>query len=155
MPLAGRAVVEGVMQWAKRKCTSLPQFIFEDGDKGWEGLVKLCVRLNVVPTRLPKLLATPCQVGDFLAWKTRITATNSLRGLDKLERRTGHTKDNAMGIIREVHSLNKQIVRPAKNGLFSVDTRRSLHGLDSLSRYFSSKSKSPATRKSSRADSHL
>jgi hypothetical protein len=55
--LAGRAVVEGVMEWANRKYTRLPQFIFEDGDKGWEGLVKLCSRLNVVPTRLPKPLA--------------------------------------------------------------------------------------------------
>ena len=121
---AGRAVVEGVMEWAKRKCTSLPQFIFEDGDKGWEGLLLLCARLNVVPKRLPKPSATPCQVGDFLAWKTRITATNALRGLDKLARGTGADRDNAISIVREVHSLNKQIVRPVKNGVFSVDTLR-------------------------------
>lgn len=122
--LAGRAVVEGGIEWAKRKCTRLPQFIFEDGDEGWGGLVKLCLRLNVVPMRLPKSLATPCQVGDFLAWKTRITATNALSGLDRLNRATGPDRENAKNIIREVDSLNKQIVRPAKNGIFSVDTLR-------------------------------
>jgi len=122
--LAGRAVVEGVLEWAKRKGTVLPQIIFEHGDTGWEGLVELCARLNVVPIRLPKRLATPCQVGDFLAWKTRITATNALRGLDKLERKAGHCRENAVGIIREVGSLNMQLVRPVKNGIFSSDTLR-------------------------------
>jgi len=82
--LAGVFVVDQALGWAKRKGTKNLQIVFEDGDEGWGGLLKLCLQRNFVPVRLLKQTAIPCQVGDFLAWKTRITGTNALRHLSKM-----------------------------------------------------------------------
>jgi hypothetical protein len=81
--LAGCAVLESTLKWARKKSGQC-MFIFEDGDDGWEGLSKLCVRRQgITPNRIPKANAVPCQVGDMLAWKNRITATNSLRCMNQ------------------------------------------------------------------------
>src|SRR5207253_3229682 len=74
--LAGFAVIGQTVKWAKRKRVKNPEFVFEEGDEGWEGLVTICECVKVTPVRLPKAKAIPCQVGDMLAWKSRITATN-------------------------------------------------------------------------------
>lgn len=120
--LAGFTVIDQTLKWAKRKRVKPPEFIFEDGDDGWEGLVKLCVWDKITPIRLPKEKAVPCQVGDMLAWKSRITATNSLKKVRTMQQ-TGYDEEMANLMDADLASMNRLQVRP---GMFNLYTPESL-----------------------------
>jgi hypothetical protein len=92
-----------------------------DGDEGWEGLVKLCARLGVIPNRASKKIAIPCQAGDMLAWKTRITATNSLRyvGQMKESKEAHELAFIEASILNELRKRDGLMVRPVKT-VFSL-----------------------------------
>ncbi len=111
--LAGFSVVIHAMKWAKsREIKSPIEFIFEDGDEGWSGLRQLCSPDQVTPIRLPKEKAVPCQLGDLLAWKNRIAATNSLKLLSKVEGSDIPDIQSFNQIFTEMESLNKILTRP-------------------------------------------
>jgi hypothetical protein len=126
--LAGLFVVDQTLGWAKRKGTKNLKIVFEDGDEGWGGLVKLCIQRNVVPVRLPKQIAIPCQVGDLLAWKTRITGTNALHRISRME--IGTDPANAQfeldELISELNSLDRLLVRPGNTKIFSIASLRKI-----------------------------
>jgi hypothetical protein len=111
--LAGRFAVDQVLGWAKRKRTKNIRIVFEEGDEGWGGLLELCSHVStIVPIRVPKQDAIPCQVGDLIAWKTRITGTNALKTTDLNE------------LTKGLESLNKLMVRPGKPTIFSEESLR-------------------------------
>ncbi len=115
--LAGFTVSAEARKWAMRKRLTPSSFevFFEDGDEGWGGLKQLCqTYCNFEPIRIPKKEGIPFQVGDFLAWKTRITATNAVRIVDRLQR--GDTLDE---LSKELKSLDRILVRPGHNGIYS------------------------------------
>lgn len=114
--LAGFSVACQALQWAKRREANLPfKIFFENGDEGWNGLRQLCQRYgNFEPLRLPRKDGIPFQIGDFLAWKTRIAATNSISILKRLQR-----TDNLEGILDELKSVESILVRPVHNGIYS------------------------------------
>lgn len=110
--MCGFGVVGQCLDWAKRKRAKYLEFIFEEGDKGWEGLVKVCEQeQNVTPMRLPKKKAIPCQVGDLLAWRTRISTTNAVRRLKALQ------PDEE--IQAELKALDGVMVRPGHKSIYS------------------------------------
>lgn len=115
--LAGLAVIERVIQWLQKKKRSVRfEIFFEDGDDGWERLRTLCIALkNYEPIRLPRRKAVPFQVGDFLAWKTRTAATNSIREINGPE----SPQETLVAIERELSSLNRVLVRPVRNTMFA------------------------------------
>jgi hypothetical protein len=125
--LAGCAVVESTLKWARKK-SGQHEFFFEDGDHGWQGLVKLCERIKIVPFRVSKKIATPCQAGDMLAWKTRIAATNSLRHIGKMK--LAHKKPELMSlgrnVISELAGWGKTMVRPADHGIYVAENLRQI-----------------------------
>lgn len=121
--LAGISVIGLARIWARNKKLQYPiKFIFEDGDedKDWSGLKGLCGRWKIVPVRLPKPDAIPCQVGDLLAWKARIAYQNSLR-LNK--RINPHRFDPELfdQVLEELRSMDTVIVRPANNKVYGRD----------------------------------
>jgi hypothetical protein len=124
--IAGCAMVSEGIKWARRKKTKkVPEFIFEEGDEGWEGLVELCSRIDIIPIRLPKQKAIPCQVGDMLAWKSRITATNSFRIISKMNQVSIPEIDTLEASLNEgLDSMNKIMVRPVNNGIFGPESLR-------------------------------
>jgi hypothetical protein len=122
--LAGFAVIQQTVKWATRKRVAIPEFIFEDGDYGWDGLLKLCAWDKITPVRLSKARAIPCQVGDLLAWKSRITATNSLRRLEQMERSIVSASEVAPLIRSDLASLSKLQVRPGMAYVFAHDALR-------------------------------
>lgn len=78
----GFGLASQAVSWAKRRKVADAKFLvaFEDGDEGWGGLKNLCMRyLGFEPIRLPKRQACAFQLGDMLAWKTRITAVNATK----------------------------------------------------------------------------
>jgi hypothetical protein len=82
----GFGLVDQAISWAKRRKEPDAQFLvaFEDGDEGWGGLRDLCMRyMRLEPIRLPKSKACALQLGDMLAWKTRITAVNATKAVDQ------------------------------------------------------------------------
>jgi len=121
--LAGFSVLLQLRKWAQGKKISERriQSVFEEGDAGWGGLKKLCARHNLDPIELPKPKAVPCQLGDFVAWKNRIAATNSLRRLatDPKQQTTPEVIENLRGILKELASLDKMLVRPGPAGVYS------------------------------------
>jgi hypothetical protein len=114
--LAGFTVTSQAIRWAGHKKVPLPfKIVFEDGDEGWGGLTQLCKKYNhFEPIRLPKKEVVPFQLGDFFAWKTRITATNAMNIVDRLQR-----DSNLDGILDEIKSLDNILVRPAHNGIYT------------------------------------
>lgn len=113
--LTGFGAVAQCLKWAKRKEAKHPEFIFEEGDQGWEGLVKVCEReLGVTPIRLPKKKAVPCQVGDLLAWKSRIVFTNIVSKWKSLR-----PNDLDAEIQVELKALDGVMVRPVLKGIYS------------------------------------
>src|SRR5260370_34441101 len=93
---------------------------FEDGDEGWNALKQLCeTYCNFAPLRIPKKEAVAFQVGDFVAWKARITATNAMKITAGLKR-----GDNLDKLSRELDSLNRILVCPADNGIYSPTSLR-------------------------------
>lgn len=81
----GFGLANQAVWWAKRRKVPDAKFLvaFEDGDAGWGGLRNLCVRhLHFEPVRLPKKQACAFQLGDMLAWKTRVTAINATKATD-------------------------------------------------------------------------
>jgi len=118
--LAGFSVIDQTLGWAKRKRVKPPEFIFEDGDDGWEGLLKLCEWDKITPIRLPREKVVPCQVGDMLAWKSRITATNSLKKVRAMPQ-TGYDEEMARSMEADLASVNRLKVRP---GMFNLYAQR-------------------------------
>jgi hypothetical protein len=117
--LCGYTVIREGLAWSKSKRIKSPvKFIFEDGDDGWAGLVKLASRSKIVPIRLPKSVAIPCQAADLIAWKSRIAFTNSLQRLGKIETAQYADFENFKGILDEWSSLEKMLVRPGKPGVY-------------------------------------
>jgi hypothetical protein len=81
----GFGLVNEAVLWAKKRKVPDAKFLvaFEDGDQGWGGLRNLCMKyLGLEPMRLPKKHACAFQLGDMLAWKTRITAVNATKTAD-------------------------------------------------------------------------
>lgn len=123
--LAGFSVLLQLRKWGKGK--NIPerniQAIFEEGDPGWGGLKKLCAAHSLDPIELSKPKAVPCQVGDFVAWKMRIAATNSLKrlALDPEEQTIAEAVANLQGILKELASLDKMLLRPGPAGVYSPD----------------------------------
>lgn len=79
-------LIHELKNWAKQKrIKSSVEYIFEDGDDGWDGLKMLCAREFVTPIRLPNEKAIPCQAADLLAWKNRIACTNADVRLRKVQ----------------------------------------------------------------------
>jgi hypothetical protein len=107
----------------KKEIKSPIEFIFEDGDErdDWIGLKKLCARSKVVPIRLPKSKAIPCQVGDLLAWKTRIASQNTLR-INKQVNPAVFNPELFNQALEELASLDKALVRPADNGVYGPES---------------------------------
>jgi len=133
--LAGLGVVESVLKWAVKKRGQII-FIFEDGDKGWEGLVKLCARYQVIPNRASKKIAIPCQAADMIAWKTRITGTNALRYVGQMNK---SSRDDELdfieaSILKELKGMDKVMVRPVKNGIFTAENLRKTCELNKIPR---------------------
>ncbi len=121
--LAGFSVVAMARKWATRKHLRTPiKFIFEDGDEGWGGLKALCAPDKVIPIRLPKEEAIPCQVGDLLAWKNRITATNSLRLLNKIKGASFPDFESFKQILREIDSLEKALASPGEAFVYGSES---------------------------------
>jgi hypothetical protein len=121
--LAGFSVVCMARKSAKRKKITAPiEFIFEDGDKGWTGLTKLCAPDGVVPIRLPKEKAIPCQVGDLLAWKNRIACTNSLRLNNKLLNASFPDIESFNELLGEMKSLDKALAAPGDPFVYGPDS---------------------------------
>jgi hypothetical protein len=116
---AGMVAADQSVLWAKRRRVEDANLsvVFEDGDAGWEGLRNLCLKyLNIEPVRLPKKMACPCQIGDMLGWKTRITATNVLEPRMQV-------RPTEKMVLKELKSLDDLMFSPATQGLF---TSRSL-----------------------------
>lgn len=122
--LAGYSVVDLVLQWReKRKKRRKLEIIFEDGEdlEDWRGLRKLCERLDVMPERLSKPKAIPCQIGDLVAWKTRIASQNA----SKINKKIDPANDLAQSfellkeVLGELRSLDNVLVTPAVNGVYS------------------------------------
>jgi len=123
--LAGFSVASQAKRWAIRKRLRPATFkiFFEDGDEGWNGLKHLCqLHCGIEPLRLPKREGVPFQVGDFLAWKTRITATNAIGGAKSLKDTDGQIE--VYRVVRELMSLDHILVRPVRNCIFSPDALR-------------------------------
>jgi hypothetical protein len=117
--LAGFTATNEALRWGMRKKVLPLEVFFEDGDEGWGGLKQLCEKYNrFEPIRLPKREAVPFQVGDFFAWKTRITAQNATKIFDNLK-----AGDTLRELRRELKSLERVMVCPGDNGLY---TRRNL-----------------------------
>jgi hypothetical protein len=123
---ASFGVIDQVIKWAKRKrLKKLPDFIFEDGDDGWEGVCDLCKWDKIVPIRLPKAKAVPCQLGDMLAWKGRIAASNALNNLRRMESEGNYDDETINELRREMDSLNKLYDRfPGEANLFSPEAMK-------------------------------
>ncbi len=115
--LAGFTVAAQARKWAMKKRLTPSSFevFFEDGDEGWGGLKQLCqTYCNFEPIRIPKKKGIPFQIGDLLAWKTRITATNAMKIMEGLQR-----GDNLDDLSKELNSLNRIMVCPGDNGIYS------------------------------------
>ena len=119
--LAGYCVVDLLLQWQERreKRRNL-KIIFEDGDdlQDWRGLKKLCEGKAVVPERFSKSAAIPCQIGDLIAWKTRIASQNSLR-INKQIKPSEFDPELLRRVVKELESLDNVLVNPAVNGVLS------------------------------------
>jgi hypothetical protein len=132
--MAGFSVIGQTVKWARRKRVKIPEFVFEEGDDGWEGLLRLCAWEKVTPIRLPKAKAIPCQVGDMLAWKSRITATNSIRRLEQMERSIGDDSKTVALIRSDLDSLKKLQVRPGTANVYSLNALRRTCELSNIPR---------------------
>jgi hypothetical protein len=119
--LAGFSVAALALRWAtKKRVRKTFDIYFEDGDEGWGGLNELCKKhLQFEPIRIPKSKAVPFQVGDFLSWKARITATNAMKIVDGLQR-----GDKLDEVMKELDSLNRILVCPVKNGIYTAEGLR-------------------------------
>jgi len=118
--LACFGVIDETRKWGQRKgVSSSLEYIFQEGDKGWGGLLKLCAPHGIAPIRLPTKKAIPFQVGDLLAWKSRTVATNALRILEDTERNPTEKEKNSKELLKELGSHNDVFVRPAFKGIFS------------------------------------
>jgi hypothetical protein len=119
--MCGSAVVRQALKWAKGK--NVPKtnlkFIFEEGDAEWEGLKTLCNLMGVYPAPLPKQEAVPCQVGDLIAWKTRIAFSNAL------EKYTRFIATPYPASVKEFEEL-----RAEENSLMTImEVRPNTHGI--------------------------
>jgi hypothetical protein len=115
-------LIRELKKWAKQKRIRSPvEYVFEDGDDGWDGLNKLCAREGVTPIRLPKEKAIPCQAVDLLAWKNRIACTNADAKLRKVQAASFPDWENVAGLFAELDSLKNVLVRPGKPGIYGRD----------------------------------
>lgn len=110
-----------IRKWARGKeiKTSI-KYIFEDGDEApdWVGLKVLCGKMKVEPIRLPKADVIPCQIGDMVGWKVRIAAQNAERINAQIDPKAYDPK-LLTGVLGELHSMDKVMVRPVDNKIFS------------------------------------
>jgi hypothetical protein len=119
--LAGYSVTDLVLQWReKREKRRRLEIIFEDGEDllDWRGLKKLCAGLDVIPERLSKEKAVPCQVGDLVAWKTRIASQNTMKINRKIDP-LAFNPDLLRQALTELRSLDTVLVTPVVNGVYS------------------------------------
>lgn len=119
--LAGYSVVDLVLQWReKREKRRRLAIVFEDGEdvQDWRGLRKLCDGFDLVPERLPKSAAIPCQIGDLVAWKTRIASQNTLRINKRLDPLV-YDPELLQQVLNELKSLDNVLVTPVVNGVYS------------------------------------
>jgi hypothetical protein len=117
--MCGCRVVLEINQWAIKKRQPRIEYIFEDGDAGWGGLVQLCKdEAGITPIRLPKTKAIPCQAADLLAWKNRISCTNAKMKMNKIESASSPDFENFNALLAELASLEKLLVRPGVPGIF-------------------------------------
>ena len=119
--LAGYCVVDLLLQWQEKRNTRRNlKIIFEDGDdlQDWRGLKKLCDGKSVILERLPKPLAIPCQIGDLLAWKTRIASQNTLKINEQINT-SQYDPALLIQVINELKSLDTVLVNPTVNAVIS------------------------------------
>lgn len=120
--VCGYSVVSQVMDWSHSKRIGSPiEVIFEEGDDGWNGLLKLCKRIGVVPIRLPKEKAMPCQLGDWIAWKNRIAATNAIARLKQSKRIAYSDKAVIAAMLVDWDSVENVLVKPGNPHFFGRD----------------------------------
>lgn len=123
--LAGYSVVDLVLRWhEKRKKRRKLEIIFEDGEdlQDWRGLKKLCEGLEIMPERLSKPKVVPCQIGDLVAWKTRIASQNALKINKKIDP-LDYDPEPLKQVLNELRSLDSVLVTPVTNGVY---TRKNL-----------------------------
>jgi hypothetical protein len=122
--LAGYTVVYETIKWAKRKGVAAQvEYIFEEGDEGWKGLTILCARHRIVPIRLPKSKAIPCQAGDLLAWKSRNVAVNALKDIAVMQnaKPTDALRSHFQRLVISLASHDDLFPRPAVKGIYSYE----------------------------------
>jgi hypothetical protein len=119
--LAGYSVTDLVLQWReKRQKRRKLEVIFEDGEdlQDWRGLKKLCEGSGIIPERLDKTKAIPCQIGDLVAWKTRIASQNTLRINSQIDP-SAYDPELLKQVLNELKSLDSVLVAPVVNGVLS------------------------------------
>jgi hypothetical protein len=120
--LCAYEVVSQVLMWARSKrIRNSLQFIFEEGDDGWSGVLKLCKKIGVVPVRLPKEQAIPCQLADWIAWKNRIANTNALAKLSTTPKHIYPDRAVIKEMLKEWESLENVLVKPGNPVFFGRD----------------------------------
>jgi hypothetical protein len=118
--MCGCRVVLEIKEWSRKNKRPHVEYIFEDGDKGWGGLVSLCeLEGGITPIRLPKKKAIPCQAADLLAWKTRISCANMKFHSEKVIAARFPDLVNFNALMAESASLDKILVRPGVPAVFS------------------------------------
>jgi hypothetical protein len=117
--LCGNAAVRQLMKWAKKKRVTQRnlKIIFEEGDVGWGGLQKLCRAMAVEPISLPKSEAIPCQLADWIAWKSRIAFTNGVEKFDRFMSAPTISNADIEELIKENRSLENILVIPGAPGV--------------------------------------
>ncbi len=110
--LAGFTIVNLVRAWRSKHNLQAPiEYVFEDGDEGWDGLVSLCEsHCRVTPIRLPKSKAVPCQAADMVAWKNRIACTEAMKHQPSHEMTIPEIVGQVRLIAEDLASLNKALV---------------------------------------------
>ncbi len=123
--LCGWAVTTQVRRWASRKKARSPvRVFFEKGDSDWGKLETLCKRdtsLSSAPVDIPKTCSRAFQVGDYLAWKARIAATNATDKINKIPDADliGLTSTKLPDtVLDELKSLRQARVRPGTMNLY-------------------------------------
>lgn len=122
--LAGVSAVLQASKWTSENHPECPvKVVFEDGEDSddWIGLRKLCGNWKIEPIRLPKPMAIPCQVGDLVAWKGRITSTNALIKLQQIEQATEPDLQGFEELRKELDSMWKLLPVACRPGVYGPE----------------------------------
>jgi hypothetical protein len=123
--LAGFTIILAVKKWRSDIAATQPiEFFFEDGDDGWDGLVKLCAPEDVVPIRLPKAKAIQFEAADLLAWKNRIACLNALKHQPVAGQSLKETASGLNRVLGELKSLAKVLVCPGESLVYGEEKLR-------------------------------